>query len=161
MALTPTPASNDIQGKLSIMRSFGPRNFVCYIRYLVISVVKNNTKQSKLFHWDRRKQFVISDILLYQLSLYRVSTVLEITHCIKTKGHINSVGSSSLDWRSQCRSTQATAGAGTTCTHRRTPAAVYRRSQLRPKRGADRPTGIGPNSGGEKKQERNIVILVE
>ena len=42
--------------------------------YLVISVVKNNRKQSKLFHWDQRKQFVISDILLYQISLYRVST---------------------------------------------------------------------------------------
>ena len=28
-----------IQGKLNIMRSLGPGNLVCYIRYLVISVV--------------------------------------------------------------------------------------------------------------------------
>ena len=36
----------------------------------------NNTKQRKLFHWDQRKQFVISDMLFYQISLYRVSTVV-------------------------------------------------------------------------------------
>ena len=51
-----------IQGKLGIVRSLGQGNFVCYIRYFVISVVNkhlNNTKQSKLFHWDRRKPLVI------------------------------------------------------------------------------------------------------
>ena len=57
-----------LQGKLDITRSLGPGNFVCYIRYmyLVISVVKNNRKQSKLFHWDQTKQFVI----LYQIFCY-------------------------------------------------------------------------------------------
>ena len=28
-----------------------------------------------MFHWDRRKQFVISGILLYQISFYQGSTV--------------------------------------------------------------------------------------
>ena len=52
-----TTRDNDIQWKLSITRS----------------VV--NTKQRKLIHWDRRNWFVISGILLYQISSYRVSTV--------------------------------------------------------------------------------------
>ena len=30
----------------------------------------------KLFNWDWRKWFVISDILLYQISLYQVFSVL-------------------------------------------------------------------------------------
>ena len=38
----------------------------------------DNTKQRKLIHWNQRNLFVISGILLYQISLYRVSTVLEI-----------------------------------------------------------------------------------
>ena len=57
---------NLIQGKLGITRSLGPGNFVCSIRYLAISVVNNNTKQRKSFHWDQ---------LLYQMSLCQVSTV--------------------------------------------------------------------------------------
>ena len=61
-----------------ITRSLGPGNFVCYIRYLVISVVNKQYKTKELFNWDRRKQFVISVILLYQISLYRVSTVLTV-----------------------------------------------------------------------------------
>ena len=68
---------NILQWKLSITRSLGPWNFVCYIRYFVISVSykQYKTKQNNVFNWDRRKQFFISRILLYEISLYRVSTV--------------------------------------------------------------------------------------
>ena len=39
----------------------------CYIYQYSI----NNTKQSNLLHWNQRKQFVISHILLFQMSLYQ------------------------------------------------------------------------------------------
>ena len=65
----------DIQWKLGIMRFLGLRNFVCCIRYFVISVVNKQYKTRKLIHWDRKNLFVISGILLYQISLYWVSTV--------------------------------------------------------------------------------------
>ena len=43
---------------------------------LLYQLSLNDTKkQRKLYHWDQRKLFVISHILLYQTSLYRVSTV--------------------------------------------------------------------------------------
>ena len=60
----------NIQGKLSITRCLGPWNIVCYVRCFVIAVVINNTKQSNLLNWNWRKQFVISDILLYQISFF-------------------------------------------------------------------------------------------
>ena len=37
-----------VQGKLGITRSLGPGNFVCYIRYLVISVVNKQYKTKEI-----------------------------------------------------------------------------------------------------------------
>ena len=50
----------------------GTRKFCLWyqIYILLYQLSINNTKQRKLLHWDRRKQFVLSDILLYQISLY-------------------------------------------------------------------------------------------
>ena len=56
-----------LQGKLSIMKSMGPGNFVTS-DILLYQLSINNTKQRKLFHWDQRKYFIIhvSGILLYK-----------------------------------------------------------------------------------------------
>ena len=59
-----------IQGKLGITRSLGPGNFVCYIRYLVISVVNKQykTKESILLGPEKTvcyiRYFVISDLFI-------------------------------------------------------------------------------------------------
>ena len=50
---------------------------------LLYQYILNNTKQNKLFQWDLRKQFVISGMLLYQISLYRVSTVYVFLFSLK------------------------------------------------------------------------------
>ena len=39
----------------------------------------NNQKQRRLMHWDQRNQFILFGILLYQISLYLVSTV-DVAH---------------------------------------------------------------------------------
>ena len=46
------------------------------IMFVIYQYILNNTKQNRLLHWDLRKQFVMSGILLYQISLYRLSTGL-------------------------------------------------------------------------------------
>ena len=74
--------------ELSITRSLWPRNFICYIRYLVISVVNNQDKTKEINSLGPEK-FVVSSNLLYQISLYQVSTVfvqpllpaLALSHC--------------------------------------------------------------------------------
>ena len=58
-----------IQGKLGINEIPGTRNFVCYIRYLVISVVNKQYKTKEIISLTRENS------LLYQISSYRVSTV--------------------------------------------------------------------------------------
>ena len=63
------------QWKLGITRSLRPRIF-----FFIYQQSINNTKQRKLMHWYQRDQFVISGILLYQISLYRVSTVNKQTN---------------------------------------------------------------------------------
>ena len=70
-----------IQWKLGITRSLGPIDFVWYIRYFVISVVNKQYKTKEINSLGPEKlvcyvrYVVISGILLYQISLYRVSTV--------------------------------------------------------------------------------------
>ena len=73
-----------VQGKLSITRSLGPGNIVCY---LVYQWSINNAKQSKIFHWDWRKYtfYYIRYFVIYQISLYRVSTVHSNTVTLMTK----------------------------------------------------------------------------
>ena len=60
-----------MQGKLGITRSLGPGNFVCYIRYLVISVVNKQLIQSKGNYFIGTGEnnllyqvFVISDLFI-------------------------------------------------------------------------------------------------
>ena len=65
-----------IQWKLSIARSLEPRNFVCYIRYFVISVVNKQYKTKEINSLGLQNLVCyISGILLYQISLYRAFTV--------------------------------------------------------------------------------------
>ena len=62
-----------IQGKLGITRSLGPLNFVCYIRYLVVSVVNKQYKTEQFISFTSlglEKIVVISGILSYIRSLY-------------------------------------------------------------------------------------------
>ena len=60
----------EIQWKLSITRSLGPGNFVCYIRYFVISVVKKQYKTKQINSLGPEKivcyirYFVISDLVI-------------------------------------------------------------------------------------------------
>ena len=71
-------------GKLGIMRSLGPRNFVCNIRYFVTI-----QKQRKLIHWDRKKKKKKKEkkkkkkkkiSLLYQVFCYIRSLYIDF-HC--------------------------------------------------------------------------------
>ena len=64
-----------ITGETQYNEVLGTMKFLFISDILLYQYILNNTKQNKLFHWDLRKQFVISGILLYQFSLYRVSTV--------------------------------------------------------------------------------------
>ena len=64
--------SKGITGETQYNEILGTNKFcLLYIRYFFISVVykQYKTKQVKLFHWVRGKQFVLSYLL------YRVSTV--------------------------------------------------------------------------------------
>ena len=60
-----------IQWKLSITRSLGPRNFVCYIRYFVISVVNKQYKTKEINSLGLEKlvcyirYFVISNLFIW------------------------------------------------------------------------------------------------
>ena len=54
----------------------GTGYFVCCVGHFVVSVVSEQSKQGGLIRWGRRGWFFVSDTLLYQISLYRVSTVL-------------------------------------------------------------------------------------
>ena len=64
-----------VQWKLNITRSLGPRQFVLYIRYFVISVVKQyTTKEINSLGPEKFDCYIIIRyfVILYQISLYRV-----------------------------------------------------------------------------------------
>ena len=62
--------ANRVQWKLGITRSLGPGNFVCYIKYLVISVVNEQYKTKEISSLGPERAacyiiyFVISDLFI-------------------------------------------------------------------------------------------------
>ena len=75
-----------IQWKLSITRSLGPRNFVCYIRYFVISVVNKQYKTKQIDSLGPEKivcyirYLVIADVFISSFHC-----ILKIVNCIIIK----------------------------------------------------------------------------
>ena len=65
-----------VQWKLGITRSLGPRNFVCYMRYFVISSVVNKQYKTKEINslgpenWFIIRYFVLSDIFIFPLYVH-------------------------------------------------------------------------------------------
>ena len=77
------------------MRSLGPRFFVGYIRYFVISVVNKQYKRKEINSLGPEKLVC----LLYQISSYTVSTVLHSLAIFKKV--YNTCMSGDLEWNFQ------------------------------------------------------------
>ena len=71
-----------LQWKLSITRSLGPRDFVCYIIYFVTSVVNKqyNTKEINLLGPEKLvcyiRYFVISDLFISSFHCIYISLTI-------------------------------------------------------------------------------------
>ena len=65
-----------VQWRLGITRSLGPGRFVCYVGYFAVSVADGQCETRQLIHWGRRELFVVSGVLLDQISLAAFMLIL-------------------------------------------------------------------------------------